>query len=831
MAAPIVCDLDCVLLLILRIVVMSLSESPTQPVIKDEQNPQTAPTANGASWGSRSDFDPARGRGSSGFDSMDSNALWPRATVFQSQGGWQKLSLRTKATIAAIAIGTLPLVAIGTIAYQIADFEITQDILQSKEVRAVGLADKVNRYMFDRLADIRTMADQPYFANAALRATKTAPEKSALLNQIQAAYVGTYTSIAVFDLEGNVIAQTSGKKLDNHLNRPYIQDALKANAAVFGQPSISASSGIYSLYTAAPIKDQATGKTIGVIRARIPVAALNEVIKNFSANDDHYYLVNADKDIFLGSKGEYSTKMTSAGKVMKGGKDEYSEVKMQSVIPNFDKIAGTKGFATTVGMNKETNTEQVLAFAKISNLAGMPALGWETVITTDTQVAFAPQRQLLIALSLGTLATAVLVSAIAAYLAYRATRPIIAASSAVQEIGQGNLEVRIPVTGVDELAILGSNINQMAEQIQDLIISQEEAAQQQFAAQVEVSQQQMESAKRELAAKEFLQNRALELLMEVGPLRQGDLTIRANVTEDEIGTIADSYNATIGSLRKIVTQVQQAAQQVSETADDSEVSVQALTTDAQQQSTAMQVALDQIEQMSESIQLVANNAQSAEQAMQLANQTVGEGDAAMNRTVEGFMTIRETVADTAKKVKQLGESSQKISKVVSLIGNFASQTNLLALNASIEAAHAGEEGRGFAVVADEVRSLARQSARATAEIEQLVASIQTETNEVVTAMEAGTQQVVAGTQLVEETRQSLAKVRKASDQITALVQAIAQAAVSQTQASSQVSATITDVAGIADNTSVRATQVLGSFQDLLKVAQDLQTTVSQFKLS
>jgi methyl-accepting chemotaxis protein PixJ len=189
------------------------------------------------------------------------------------------------------------------------------------------------------------------------------------------------------------------------------------------------------------------------------------------------------------------------------------------------------------------------------------------------------------------------------------------------------------------------------------------------------------------------------------------------------------------------------------------------------------------------------------------------------------------VADTAKKVKQLGESSQKISKVVSLIGNFASQTNLLALNASIEAAHAGEEGRGFAVVADEVRSLARQSAKATAEIEQLVASIQTETNEVVAAMEAGTQQVVVGTQLVEETRQSLAKVAQASDQITALVQAIAQAAVSQTQASSMVSETITDVAGIADNTSARATQVLGSFQDLLKVAQDLQTTVSQFKLS
>ena len=137
----------------------------------------------------------------------------------------------------------------------------------------------------------------------------------------------------------------------------------------------------------------------------------------------------------------------------------------------------------------------------------------------------------------------------------------------------------------------------------------------------------------------------------------------------------------------------------------------------------------------------------------------------MNRTVDGIMAIRQTVAETAKKVKRLGESSQKISKVVNLISSFADQTNLLALNASIEAAHAGEEGRGFAVVADEVRSLARQSAEATAEIETLVADIQAETNEVLAAMEAGTEQVVTGTKLVDETRKSLNQITVASIQI------------------------------------------------------------------
>jgi methyl-accepting chemotaxis protein len=203
----------------------------------------------------------------------------------------------------------------------------------------------------------------------------------------------------------------------------------------------------------------------------------------------------------------------------------------------------------------------------------------------------------------------------------------------------------------------------------------------------------------------------------------------------------------------------------------------------------------------------------------------------MNRTVDGMLAIRETVAQTAKKVKRLGESSQKISRVVNLIGTFAAQTNLLALNASIEAARAGQEGRGFAVVADEVRSLARQSAAATAEIEKLVAAIQAETNEVVAAMESGTEQVVEGTKVVDETRQSLNKIAAASAQINTLVEAIAQAAVVQSQDSFAVTQTMTDVAAIADKTATEATHVSASFKNLLAVAQELQASVGRFKVS
>lgn len=348
---------------------------------------------------------------------------------------------------------------------------------------------------------------------------------------------------------------------------------------------------------------------------------------------------------------------------------------------------------------------------------------------------------------------------------------------------------------------------------------------------IELIDQQQQAQQKEKAARETLQRRALELLMEVDPVSQGDLTVQVKVQEDEIGTIGDSYNATIESLRKLVAQVKSAALQVSTTTSDKDRSIRELSTGASAQTQEINLALERIQVITDSIQAVANNAKAAEAAMLKAAETVRAGDDAMNQTVEGFQEIRDTVAATAKKVKRLGESSQKISKVVNVIGSFADQTNLLALNASIEAAHAGEEGRGFAVVADEVRSLARQSAEATAEIEALVAEIQTETNEVVAAMEAGTEQVVAGTKLVDKTRFSLIKIADVSQEINQLVGEIAAATVEQSQDSEVVSQTMVQVAAISSKTATEAGEVSASFQDLLTVAQQLQSSVAKFKVS
>jgi methyl-accepting chemotaxis protein PixJ len=339
------------------------------------------------------------------------------------------------------------------------------------------------------------------------------------------------------------------------------------------------------------------------------------------------------------------------------------------------------------------------------------------------------------------------------------------------------------------------------------------------------------AAKREKEAKEQLQQRAIQLLQSIQPTLKGDLTVRLPISSDEVGTIADAYNNTIQSLRKILVQVQDATAKVAQTSGTSSISIEQLSAQAQNQFCELTSALNQVEAMASSIQAVAKNATLVEVAVQQANQIVRQGDTAMNRTVDEIIAIRETVAKTGKKIKRLSESSQKISKAVNLIGNLATQTNLLALNAAIEATRAGEYGKGFAVVADEVRSLARQSAAATTEIEQLVQGIQSETGEVVSEMETGIQQVVVGTNLVNETRQSLNEIVTATAQIQQLVEGITQATQLETEQSNSVTETMTKVAAIASQTSEHSLQISNSFKELLTMAEELQASVGRFKVS
>lgn len=331
--------------------------------------------------------------------------------------------------------------------------------------------------------------------------------------------------------------------------------------------------------------------------------------------------------------------------------------------------------------------------------------------------------------------------------------------------------------------------------------------------------------------KESLQMQLLNLLSEVEGASRGDLTVRADVTAGDIGTVADFFNSIIESLRQIVTQVKVSTAQVNAALGENEDAMRQLTEEALQQAEETTRTLDSVEKMTHSIQTVALNARQAAQVARTASSTAQSGGVAMDRTVANILNLRETVAKTTKKVKQLGESSQQISKVVSLIDQIALQTNLLAINAGIEAARAGEDGQGFAVVAEEVGELAARSANATKEIERIVENIQLETSQVVEAMEQSTAQVVEGTRLVEDAKLSLEQIVEVSRQIDKLVQSISETTVSQVETSQTVSALMKAIAGVSTRTSDSSSQVSEALRQTVEIAQKLQTSVGTFKVS
>jgi methyl-accepting chemotaxis protein PixJ len=343
-------------------------------------------------------------------------------------------------------------------------------------------------------------------------------------------------------------------------------------------------------------------------------------------------------------------------------------------------------------------------------------------------------------------------------------------------------------------------------------------------------QQEQSRAALERGQKESLQRELLGLLSEVEGASSGDLTVRAQISDGEIGIVADFFNAIVENLRDIVTQVKETSAQVNASVSANDLSVRKLATDATEQSFQVTETLRSVEEMAVSLQDIAEKATMAARSSQRAARTAQIGGQAMEKTVASISQVREAVAETAKKVKRLGESSQQISKVIELINQIALKTNLLAVNAGIEAARAGEEGRGFAVVAEEVGALAAQSAQATKEIEQIVEAIQKETSQVVEAMEASTSQVVDGTRYVEEAKVSLGQIMQVSNQVNQVFQSISTATGNQVQTSVLVKQLMERVATISRQTSISSQEVSESLQATVTMTHELQSSVGAFKV-
>jgi twitching motility protein PilJ len=326
------------------------------------------------------------------------------------------------------------------------------------------------------------------------------------------------------------------------------------------------------------------------------------------------------------------------------------------------------------------------------------------------------------------------------------------------------------------------------------------------------------------------QQAILRLLDEMGSLADGDLTVEATVTEDITGTIADSFNYAIEELRKLVTTVNETAIMVDSAAKQTESAAVHMSRAADNQAREISAATESIVSMAGSIEEVSGNAERSSDVARHSVEVAHKGGEAVRRTIDGMNTIRETIQDTSKRIKRLGESSQEIGNIVELINDIAEQTNILALNASIQASMAGEAGRGFAVVADEVQRLAERSTNATKQIEVLVSTIQSDTKEAVVSMERSTTDVVGGALLAENAGAALDEIEQVSNQIASLVQNISGSAREQARSAADVTRRTTRLREISEQTGKATTATAAAISKLSEFASQLRKSVAGFTL-
>ncbi|WP_435103055.1 methyl-accepting chemotaxis protein [Arhodomonas sp. AD133] len=326
------------------------------------------------------------------------------------------------------------------------------------------------------------------------------------------------------------------------------------------------------------------------------------------------------------------------------------------------------------------------------------------------------------------------------------------------------------------------------------------------------------------------QEAILNLLDEIEGLKEGDLTAHASVGEEITGAIGDAFNDAIDALRNLVTTINETSVQVSSAAQQTQATAMHLAEASDHQAHQITAASAAVNEMAVSIDQVSQNAEESARVAQQSVELATRGAETVKRTIEQMDSIREQIQETSKRIKRLGESSQEIGNIVELINDIADQTNILALNASIQAAMAGESGRGFAVVADEVQRLAERSGNATKQIEALVRTIQTDTNEAVISMEQSTAGVVAGARQAEEAGDALREIENVSDQLAGLIQSISDASRQQANAAANVSDTMNVIQEITSQTSAGTNETATSIGNLADLANELRASVAGFKL-
>jgi len=383
-------------------------------------------------------------------------------------------------------------------------------------------------------------------------------------------------------------------------------------------------------------------------------------------------------------------------------------------------------------------------------------------------------------------------------------RPVNDLMRVAESLGRGDLSQRAQVNTGDELGQLGDTLNRTIDRLRGLVQSESD--------------------------RDKMQDQIMDLLTIVSTAAEGDLTVKAEVTADSLGSVADAFNLMIAGLMSLVTQASNVAVEIQRSTAEILHSAESMRMAASQQSSQIRNASEAVNAMSHTTQRMAENAKAATQTSVEATQAAVKGGTAVAETIKGMQRIRATVQSTGKKIKGLGERSLEIGAIIEVISEIATQTNMLALNAAIEAARAGEHGKGFAVVADEVRKLAERAARATKDITGLIKGIQVETSEAVTVMEAGTREVEDGTKLADQAGAALREIEQIVKQTSNLMTDIMRAAGDHVKSTESVVHTMDNISQLTQETARGVQDTVATIGGLAGLTKQLSDAIGRFKL-